>query len=43
MKKVIITGGSKGIGKKIIEKLLKDKYFVFNISRQEKFFKKKKI
>ena len=43
MKKVIITGGSRGIGKEIINNLLKDKYFVFNISRQEKFFQKKKI
>ena len=42
MKKVIITGGSRGIGKEIINNLLKDKYFVFNISRQEKFFQKKK-
>ena len=42
MKKVIITGGSRGIGKEIINNLLKDKYFVFNISRQEKFFQRKK-
>ena len=42
MKKIIISGGSRGIGKEIIEKLLKDRYFVFNISRQEKFFEKKK-
>ena len=34
-KKVIITGGSSGIGKYLIKQLLLSKFFVINISRKK--------
>ena len=33
MKKVVITGGSKGIGKEIVSLFLKNDYYVVNVSR----------
>ena len=35
MKKVLVTGGSRGIGKAIVEKYIQNGYEVFAPSRQE--------
>lgn len=43
MKKVILTGCSKGIGKSITEVLLESNYFVLGISRQNNTFTKNMI
>jgi NAD(P)-dependent dehydrogenase (short-subunit alcohol dehydrogenase family) len=43
MKKVIITGGSRGIGNEISNTLIRNKYFVINISKNKKNFKKNKF
>ena len=43
MKKIIITGGSRGIGKGILHKLIKNKYYVINLSKNKKEFLKNKM
>ena len=43
MKKVIITGGNRGLGKSIVQSLIKNKYYVINISKNKKYFKKNKF
>ena len=43
MKKVIITGGSRGIGNEISKALIRNNYFVLNISKNRRNFKKNKF
>ena len=43
MKKIIITGGSRGIGRGILQELIRKKYYVINLSKNRKEFVNNKM